>query len=278
LSLGAADYITKPVNPSILRMRIENHLSQKEFKDELKFQNHFLSEEVHRHIANLTVVQEASIMAMASLAETRDNETGQHLRRTKHYISELAMHMGKEKKFKAKLSPENIKLIALSSPLHDIGKIGIPDSILLKPGPLTADEYDMMKKHTIIGRNAILKAENLIGCDETFLSCARKIAYSHHEKWDGTGYPEGLSGEDIPLSARLMAVVDAYDALTSQRIYKEAVCHEEAVAIIRTDSGTHFDPDVIKAFLALTEEFRQISNTHKDDIVTNIRYIKNRSL
>lgn len=172
--------------------------------------------------------------------------------------------MSKTEKFKDVLTPGKIKMIVISSPLHDIGKIGIPDHILLKPGPLTDDEYEVMKKHTVLGRDAIMCAEKLIGNMETFLTCAREIAYSHHEKWDGSGYPQRLSGEDIPLPARLMAVVDAYDALTSRRIYKEAITHEEAVSIIQADTGKHFDPDVVRAFLTLQEQFKYISERYMD--------------
>ncbi|MFT4004424.1 MAG: HD domain-containing phosphohydrolase [Lacrimispora sp.] len=156
-------------------------------------------------------------------------------------------------------------MIVLSSPLHDIGKVGIPDQILLKPGKLTPEEYEIMKNHAVLGGDAILSVEKLIGGAETFLTCAREIAYFHHEKWDGSGYPSGLSREAIPLPARLMAVVDVYDALTSRRIYKEAVSHEKAVSIIREDAGKHFDPDVVNAFLALEEKFKGISVKYMDD-------------
>ncbi len=264
LALGAADFIIKPINPSILKARIRTHLALKRSRDILKNQNQYLDKEVQRRIKDITIMQEATIMAMAALAETRDNDTGRHLRRTRFYIQELAEHMAKIEKYKNTLTPEKIHLIALSSPLHDIGKVGIPDDILLKPGPLTAEEFEVIKTHTTLGRDAILTAENLIGGAETFLTCARKIAYSHHEKWDGTGYPLGLSGENIPLPARLMAVVDAYDALTSKRVYKEAVTHNEAVSIIKADSGKHFDPDVVDAFLELQEEFKQISRKYTD--------------
>jgi putative two-component system response regulator len=182
----------------------------------------------------------------------------------KLYIRLLAETLGKREKYEKFLTPENIRLIAISSPLHDIGKVGIPDEILLNPEQLTAGEYEIMKKHPVLGRDAIVCAEKLLGASETFLSCAREIAYSHHEKWDGTGYPQGLSGESIPLPARLMALADAYDTLTSRRVYKEAVSHEEAVSRIREDSGTHFDPDVVDAFLAVKEQFQAIAEKYAD--------------
>lgn len=268
--VGAADYITKPINPPILMARINTHLMLKQANDILKDRNKFLNDEVQRRTEDISVLQEASIMAMASLAETRDTETGHHLRRTRLYIRELAEHMGKIGKYAKELTPENIKKIVISSPLHDIGKIGIPDSILLKPGPLSEEECEIMKRHTILGKEAIESAEKIIGAEKTFLTCARQIAYSHHEKWDGSGYPQGLVEEEIPLPARLMAVVDAYDALTSKRVYKKAVSHKEAVSIIEADSGKHFDPDVVCSFLFLADVFRRISEKHRNIIALNL--------
>lgn len=262
-ALGGADYIVKPVTPPILLARIKTHLELKQSRDSLEDQNQFLEEEILRRTKDISVVQEASIMAMAALAETRDNETGCHLQRVKLYIKELAEHMDRAEKYA--LGPEKVRLMVLSSPLHDIGKVGIPDHILLKPGALSAQEYEVMKKHTTIGRDAILCAETQIGNAETFLTCAREIAYSHHEKWDGTGYPQGLGGERIPLSARLMVVVDVYDALTTRRIYKEAILHEEAVQIIAREAGKHFDPDVVEAFLKIEDRFQEIRSLYADN-------------
>ncbi|MEG3071247.1 MAG: HD domain-containing phosphohydrolase [Candidatus Syntrophopropionicum ammoniitolerans] len=242
------------------------HLELKRSRDILKDQNQFLDQEIKRRTKDISIIQEASIIAMAALAETRDNETGRHLQRVKLYIKELADYLSQMDKFKHTLTEEKIKLIVQSSPLHDIGKVGIPDRILLKPGPLSSEEYEVMKKHPTLGRDAILCAEKLIGGAETFLSCAREIAYSHHEKWDGTGYPQGLSGENIPLSARLMAVVDVYDALTSRRIYKDAISHEKAVQTIKMDTGKHFDPFVVYAFLAVQERFKHIAKTYAENI------------
>lgn len=265
-ALGAADYISKPVSPPILAARVKMHLELKRSRDILKDQNQFLDQEIKRRTKDISIIQEASIIAMAALAETRDNETGRHLQRVKLYIKELADYLSQMDKFKHTLTEEKIKLIVQSSPLHDIGKVGIPDRILLKPGPLSSEEYEVMKKHPTLGRDAILCAEKLIGGAETFLSCAREIAYSHHEKWDGTGYPQGLSGENIPLSARLMAVVDVYDALTSRRIYKDAISHEKAVQTIKMDTGKHFDPFVVYAFLAVQERFKHIAKTYAENI------------
>jgi len=272
-ALGAADYIARPVSPPILLARMRTHLALKQSRDFLKDQNQYLEAEVLRRTRDLSAAQEASIMAMAALAETRDNETGGHIRRTKLYIRELAEYLGATQRYGDALTPERIRLIVASSPLHDIGKVGIPDHVLLKPGPLSEEEYEIMKKHTTIGRDAILCAERLMGGAETFLTCAREIAFSHHEKWDGTGYPLGLSGSGIPLPARLMAVADAYDALTTRRIYKGAVAHEETVSIIREGSGAHFDPDVVQAFLALRERFKEISMNDADGAAGSGAYV-----
>lgn len=257
-ALGAADYIAKPISPPILTARMKTHLALRRSRGILENQHRFLEKEVLRRTKGISVIQEAFIAAMATLAETRDNETGSHIQRTKLYVKELAEYMGRRPKYKEILTPEKIHLIVISSPLHDIGKVGIPDHILFKPGALSQEEYEIMKRHTTMGRDAIASAEKLMGNAETFLTRAREIAYSHHEKWNGTGYPLGLSGDEIPLSARLMAVADVYDALTTRRIYKEAITHEEAVSIIREDSGRHFDPDVVAAFLALQGRFREI--------------------
>lgn len=263
--LGAADYISKPVSPVILTARIKTHLSLKRSRDILTDQNRFLDEEVRRRTRDISTLQEASIIALAALAETRDNETGRHIQRAKLYIQLLATELSRREKHEKLLTPEKIRLIAISSPLHDIGKVGIPDYILLNPDSLTAEEYEIMKKHTELGRDALVCAEKQLGDLETFLSCAREIAYSHHEKWDGTGYPQGLSGEAIPFSARLMAVADAYDTLTSRRVYKEPVPHGEAVSKIRADSGAHFDPDIVEAFLAVSAQFEVIAEKYADD-------------
>jgi putative two-component system response regulator len=147
--------------------------------------------------------------------------------------------------------------------LHDIGKVGVPDHILLKPGKLTTEEFDEMKKHAVYGRDAIVRAESRLGA-ESFLRFAREIAYGHHEKWDGGGYPEGVAGEAIPLSARLMALADVYDALISKRVYKPPFPHRKAVEIIGEGKGNHFDPDLVEAFMAIEEDFRQIALRHAD--------------
>lgn len=263
--LGAVDYITKPISPPLLCSRVKTHFTLKKSQDILKGESHYLEAEVARHAKEISIIQEMSIMAMAALAETRDNDTGAHIQRTKLYVKVLADHLGTTEKYKKILTPKEIGLIVASAPLHDIGKVGIPDYILLKPDVLTTEEFEIMKTHTILGRNAIVVAEQQMESSNTFLKYAREITYSHHERWNGTGYPEGIEGEDIPLSARLMAVADVYDALTTRRVYKDRIAHEMAVSIIKGDSGKHFDPDIVKAFLAVQYQFRKISQQYADN-------------
>lgn len=259
---GAVDYITKPISAPILLSRVKTHLTLKRSKDFLADKNQYLEAEVSRRIQEISLIQEVSVMAMAALAEMRDPETGNHIQRTKLYIKELATRLGRTEKYADVLTPEHISLIVTSAPLHDIGKVGIPDHILLKPGKLTDEEFEVMKTHTTQGRDAVLRAERLMNSTETFLRFAKEIVYSHHEKWDGTGYPQGLAGETIPLSARLMAVADVYDALTSKRVYKEAMSHEQAVDIIVSDAGRHFDPDIVEIFVKCCHKFQEISEQY----------------
>ncbi len=211
----------------------------------------------------LVETQDVTIMALASLAETRDNETGAHIVRTQWYVRALAEHLAKDPRFKTVLTPENVNLMFKSAPLHDIGKVGIPDSILLKPASLTEGEFEIMKTHTVLGAEALRVAEEQKG-GSSFLCFAREIAGTHHEKWDGPGYPKGLSGEDIPLSGRFMAVADVYDALISKRVYKEAFSHQKALGIIVEDKGSHFDPVVVDALLEVESEFREIAARYRD--------------
>jgi len=179
-------------------------------------------------------------------------------------VEALARHLQNHPRFKDDLTDTNIETIFKSAPLHDIGKVGIPDRILLKPGKLTPEEFEIMKTHTTLGRDAIVAAESDTTHDNPFFRYAKEITYSHQEKWDGSGYPEGLMGNNIPLSARLMAVADVYDALISERVYKAAFTHEQAVEIIREGRGSHFDPDMVDAFLVLSEEFRRIAQRFAD--------------
>ena len=262
--VGAVDYITKPVSPPIVLARVKTHLTLKAAADFLKDKNAFLETEVAKRTHEVQVVQDVTIMAMASLAETRDNETGNHIRRTQNYVRALAKKLQTNPKFSAALDAATIEMLYKSAPLHDIGKVGIPDAILLKPGKLTPEEFEIMKTHTTLGRDAILAAEKLIDAPSTFLQLAREIAYGHQEKWDGSGYPQGLAGETIPVSARLMAIADVYDALISRRVYKAPMPHDRAVAIIREGRDKHFDPVMVDAFLQIAEEFHAIAGRFVD--------------
>jgi response regulator RpfG family c-di-GMP phosphodiesterase len=264
LEMGAVDYITKPISPPLVLTRVETQLKIKAAADFLRDKNDYLEQEVQRRTREVMAIQDVTIQAMASLAETRDNETGNHIRRTQNYIRLLAEALREHPRFRHFLDEETIGLLFKSAPLHDIGKIGIPDHILLKPGRFTAEEFEIMKTHTTLGRDAIQHAENQLGISVDFLRLAKEIAYSHQEKWDGSGYPEGLAADDIPISARLMAVADVYDALISRRVYKPGMPHEQAVAIIREGRGSHFDPDICDAFLARHEEFRTIAARFAD--------------
>lgn len=264
LELGAVDYITKPISPPLVLARVDTQLKIKAAADFLRDQNDYLEKEVERRTREVMAIQDVTIQAMASLAETRDNETGNHIRRTQHYVKVLAERLRDHPRFRHFLNDETIRLLFKSAPLHDIGKIGIPDHILLKPGRFTAEEFEIMKTHTTLGRDAIQRAEDQLGIEVDFLSLAKEIAYSHQEKWDGSGYPQGLAADDIPISARLMAVADVYDALISRRVYKQGMPHEEAVEIIRQGRGSHFDPEICDAFLAHVEQFQAIAERFAD--------------
>ena len=261
---GSVDYITKPFSIQEVKARVRTHLSLKRSRELLADQNALLEERVEQRTRELALTQDVTIESLASLAEARDNETGRHIRRTQHYVRTLAERLRSNPRFRELLTTENIALIFKTSALHDIGKVGVPDQILLKPGKLTADEFELMKKHTTIGRDALQRAERGLGTN-TFLRFAKEIAYSHHEWWDGTGYPVGLAGGNIPAAARMMAVADVYDALTSKRVYKPAIPHAEAVTIMQKERGTHFDPDVIDAFLDAEDRFLNISHELADD-------------
>jgi putative two-component system response regulator len=261
---GAVDYITKPVSLPILLARVRNHLALKSAADFLKDNNRYLIAEVARRTAQVQIIQDVTILAMASLAETRDNATGNHIRRTQHYVRALATKLNSMPRYAAEFDEQTITSLYKSAPLHDIGKVGIPDAILLKPGKLTPAEFEIMKTHTVLGRDTIMAAEKMIDAPSTFLRHAREIAMSHQEKWDGSGYPEGLKGDAIPISARLMALADVYDALISKRVYKPALRHEMAVNMIREERGTHFDPAITDAFLQIQDEFRAIAARYAD--------------
>ena len=267
LLLGASDYITKPFSPAILHARISTQLTLQEAKDFLKHQNALLEEKVSRRTAEINIIQDVAMLAVGTLAESRDNETGNHIRRTQDYMKLLAQKLKNHPRFRHYLSDDTIRILYKSAPLHDIGKVGIPDRILLKPGKLTDAEMEIMKTHTTIGRDALITAEAIMnqhGHRHSFLHIAKEIAGGHQEKWDGSGYPEGLSGEDIPIAARLMAVADVYDALISDRVYKKSFSQEKSLGIMREGHGSHFDPDILDAFLESADEFESIRQKYSD--------------
>ena len=234
-------------------------------RDFLRDKSEFLEQEVQQRTQQINAIQDATMVALGSLAETRDNETGNHIRRTQHYVKALAGKLSEHGSIAKTLTPDVIGLLYKSAPLHDIGKVGIPDRILLKPAKLTAEEFEVMKTHTTLGRNSILAAERLLDSPTTFLHAAREIAWTHHERWDGTGYPQGLTGNNIPLAGRIMAVVDVYDALLSKRIYKPAVPHETALAIINEGAGTHFDPLIVEVFREIADQLPEVSRRFAEE-------------
>lgn len=256
LDLGAMDYIVKPFQPALVKTRVRNQIELKKHRDQL-------DDLVRDRTRQLALTQEVTIEAMATLAEWRDPETGGHIKRTQNYVRTLAERMRSMPAYAPLLDENTVEWLYLSAPLHDVGKVSMPDSILLKPGRLTPEEFEQMKKHTIHGRDALEAAERKLG-GNSFLQLAREIAYCHHERWDGKGYPQGLKGEQIPLSARLMSVADVYDALTSKRVYKPALPHDEVVSIVLSGNGTQFDPNVVEAFAAVQDTFRDIARHYAD--------------
>lgn len=256
LALGAADYIIKPFNIELVRARVRNHL-------QLSKHSNRLESLVKERTAELEVTQDVTIKSMALLAEYRDNETGKHIKRTQKYTLLLAEHLKSCNRFKHYLTNEAIRLMEKSAPLHDIGKVGVQDEVLLKPGVFTEEEFEKMKLHTVYGGDIIDRAQKELG-EESFLKMAWEIAMTHHEKWDGSGYPKGLRGNDIPISGRIIALADVYDALRSRRVYKPEFSHARAMDIIENGKGVHFDPDVVDAFIELNEQFNRISTDYAD--------------
>ncbi len=223
-----------------------------------------LEKDILESNANIQRARTVAIMGLAKLAEYRDNDTGSHLERIREYVRILAEGLRKTEKYSNYITPEYITDLYNSSILHDIGKVSTPDAILMKPGKLTFEEFEVIKQHTIVGGNALKAADTRVG-DQSFLTLGRQIAYYHHESWNGKGYPEGIKGKDIPLSARIVALADVYDALTSPRVYKEAYSHEKAADIIFSEKEIKFDPDIVDIFFANVSEFKTIRDTMHDD-------------
>ena len=264
LKQGAADYISKPMRPTVVLARVRMQLELKAARDSMVDENARLEAEVSRRMAENDQTQQVSIRALAHLAETRDPETGNHILRTQGYVELLANLLSQHPCFMGSLTQRDIELLARSAPLHDIGKVGIPDYVLLKPGKLSAPEWAIMQTHAKLGSDAIEQAESDVKMPLAFLSVAREIAHWHHEKWDGSGYPDGLVGNAIPVSARLMALADVFDALISVRVYKPAMSFEAAREIIAQGRGTHFDPDLTDAFLGGFDQFVAIARRYGD--------------
>lgn len=272
LSLGAEDFVHKPVSAPVVIARVRNHLALAQARLQLKRHNEDLeilvqkrTEQILRRERQLLASQDATIAAFCSLAESRDNETGNHIRRTQHYVRLLAEKIRNHPRFAGALTDDTVRLIFKSAPLHDVGKVAVPDAILLKPGKLTPEEWEMMKGHALSGRDAIARAAAELPEGDDFLHYAMEIAYCHHERWDGKGYPQGLKAEGIPLSARLMAIADVYDALISKRVYKPAYPHEMAISMMAEERERHFDPDILDILLADSDAFRRIAAHYADE-------------
>lgn len=278
LALGAVDYITKPINSAIVKARVRNHIELKRARDRLSVQNNYLEKEVQRRVAENEMVRDLSVRALAVLAEERDNETGLHIIRTQTYVRILGEYLSEIEPFNSYFAHTPLSDVVRAAPLHDIGKVGIPDAILLKPGKLTIEEFEIMKRHAAIGGNAIDRAVQLVMSGQNFrpnqstsdafefLYVARDIAFYHHERWDGNGYPTNLRGEEIPVAARLMSVADVFDAVTSRRVYKEPIAFERAYQIVIDGRGTQFDPQVVDAFIACKDQFFETAEEFADDL------------
>lgn len=271
IELGAEDYISKPFNPTLLKARVSACLDKKRMHDQeedyrrrIEDQNHLLEDRVQRQVQQITSAQLGAIFAMSKLAESRDPETGEHLERMREYCKILSQQLAKLPKYANIIDHKFVEIIYAASPLHDIGKVGIPDSILLKNGKLDSEEWVVMRGHTLIGARTLLEVDQEHPGND-LIRTGIAIAGGHHEKWDGSGYPHGVAGEDIPLVARILALGDVYDALTSKRCYKDAFSHAKSQEIILADSGKHFDPEVVWAFQETDAEFQRIREYFQDE-------------
>ena len=254
---GGVDYITKPFHHLELLARIDVHLNLRSMSETIKLQK-----AVGKNILKIAEAQHATIFALAKLAENRDEDTGAHLENVQEYCRQLAIYLKDNSSYSEQITSDFIDCLYHASTLHDIGKVAMPDAILLKQGKLTPKEFDIMKTHTVIGADNMQTVYNSYP-DNAFIGMGIEIALYHHERWDGRGYPDGLSGLNIPLSARIMALADVYDALCSDRCYRKALDHERVKDMIANESGCQFDAEIVAAFLALEANFRQISNLHK---------------
>lgn len=264
LDLGAVDYLTKPISPPVTLARIRAHLNLKANADFLRDKSEYLELEVRRRARELQAIQDATLEAMATLCDLRDNPHSHHLARIEHYMRLLGGTLALRDEFAAELSVENIELLSRSAQLHDIGKVAVPDRILHSPGQLDDADRLIMQSHTTVGHDALAAAERKLGYPADFLRYAKEIAHSHHERWDGGGYPEGLAGERIPLAARMLTLIDCYDELTSRHAYHTPLTPEEAALRIKAGSGSQFDPRLVEAFDEAAEGFASIALRYAD--------------
>ncbi|MCL1809694.1 MAG: response regulator [Clostridiales bacterium] len=260
LGRGAVDYISKPFNPEIVLARVATHLRLHHYSERLELM-------VQEKVEELVRSKEKMLETMANIIECRNLESGNHVKRTKELMRILAECLNENPSMERCITEAEVDIMAKSAPLHDIGKISISDTVLLKPGRLTMEEFEVMKTHTTLGgamiKLMIFDNEGGDEADDKYLECCYDIAMFHHERWDGKGYPSGISGEDIPLPARLLSLVDVYDALVSERVYKSAIPHSKAVTIIRDGAGTQFDGKVVDAFLHVEDRFKEYAEFHK---------------
>ena len=270
IELGAEDYLLKPFNRVMLKARVDASMEKKRLRDQeevyrrqIEEYNLHLERRVQEQVREIASAQLATILALAKLSESRDLETGRHLERVREYCKILLEHLRQRPKYEKQIDPGYIEYLYLASMLHDIGKVGVPDIILLKAGRLTPEEFAVMKTHTRIGADT-LKEVNRQVPGNNFIRIGIEVAEGHHERWDGSGYPYGLAGEAIPLPGRVLALADVYDAMTSRRVYKEALSHEQSVAAIREERGKYFDPELVDCFLEAQDEFRAIRARYED--------------
>lgn len=261
---GADDFLPKPFNIHFLQARLKTLLTLKMINDQnLRYQEQLKRSNVEL-LEKLVRTQDVTIIALAKLAEFRDPETGEHLQRMREHARNIAVELREKPAYREQIDEEFVDNIYKSTPLHDIGKVGIPDAILLKPGRLDTGEFEIMKQHAVHGGNAVSEAIRQAGMEKSFLDMGRDIAYHHHERWNGTGYPAGLQGTAIPLAARIAALADVYDALRSTRVYKPAMSHREGRRIILQESEGHFDPQVVAVFHRIEESFQQVHRTYRE--------------
>ncbi len=253
---GGVDYVTKPFHLDEVRARVSTHLRLHQLRRQVELYSRYLEDRVQEQVREIADSQMATIFALARLAESRDDETGTHLERVQAYCALVANALdGSEGSHH--VDSEFVGNLVHASPLHDIGKVAVSDTVLLKPGRLTEAEFEVMKTHTTAGAQT-LEAVQREYPRNAFIATGIEIARWHHERWDGSGYPDGIAGDDIPLSARIMAIADVYDALRSRRVYKEPISHDESCEIIRSASGTHFDPILVQAFCRVAADFDRI--------------------